>query len=503
MINLIASVTIFQNKLAIGKDGDLLFKLKNDMQFFKNITKDSLSKDSKLDKNIVLMGRKTWFSIPQKYRPLKDRINLVLTNDPNLITSEFEITKNLQDDTTSTILYFITMDTFYKIYKKYTPNVFVIGGSNIYNTFLQKELVDKIYLTDVKTETGNNVKFDKRNEPDTFMDHFDSKFKLIGYSDKHFQDNLSYRILTYKNTNVVSEEQKYLDLAKYILENGKERINRTGINTIGIFGAQLRFDISNGNLPLLTTKQVPLKAIIEELLFFCQGNTDTKILERKGVKIWSGNTSREFLDNRGLSNYPEGCMGIMYGFNWRHFGAKYSPTFGDTSKCDRSLILGFDQLAHVLHLLKTDPFSRRIYISNLNPAESQNMCLEPCHTYIQFYVEEINGVKHLSGYFTMRSSDYFLAAVSFNLISYNLLINILALKSNMKPKEIVYNSVDCHIYKSHIEQIKEQMTRVPRPFPHIKLNNSLKDKDWSEMEFSDFELIGYMPYPSIKAPMAI
>lgn len=494
MINLIVNVTIFKNKLAIGRNSDLLFKLKDDMKFFKNITKDSLSKDSKLSKNIVLMGRKTWFSIPQKYRPLSGRINLVLTNDLNLITP---IPKDLSENN----CYFITMDTFDKIYEKYTPNVFVIGGSNIYNTFLQKELVDKIYLTDVKTETGNNVKFDKENEPDTFMQNFDSKFKLIGYSEKYFQDNLSYRILTYKNTNVVSEEQKYLDLAKYILENGKERIDRTCIGTIGIFGAQLRFDISNGNLPLLTTKQVPLKAIIEELLFFCQGNTDAKILDKKGVKIWNSNTSREFLDKRGLQHYPEGCMGPMYSWSWRHFGAKYSPTFGDTSKCDRSLILGFDQLAHVLHLLKTDPFSRRIYISNLNPAESQNMCLEPCHTYIQFYTEEINGVKYLSAYFSMRSSDSL--AWCYNICSYVLLVNILAFKCNMKAKEIVYNSVDCHIYTNHVEGIKQQLARTPRPFPKIKLNESIKSKDWDDITYEDFDLIGYMPHPSIKMPMAI
>lgn len=502
MINLIACATIFKNKLAIGKNGDLLFKLKDDIQFFKNITKDDLSKDSKLSKNIVLMGRKTWFSIPQKFRPLEGRINFVLTNDTNLITS---VPKNL--DLSKSDFYFITMDTFWEIYDKYTPNVFVIGGSNIYNTFLREECVDKIYLTHVQTDDLNNIKFTKENEPDTFMQNFDSKFKLIEYSEKYkgiYNDtNLNYRILKYKKSNTVSEEHKYLDLAKYILENGKERNDRTGTGTISIFGAQLRFDISNRNLPLLTTKQVPLKAIIEELLFFCRGDTDAKILDKKEVKIWNSNTTREFLDNRGLSHYKEGCMGPMYGFSFRHFGAKYNQSFSDTSKCDTSLIGGFDQLNHVEHLLKTDPFSRRIYISNLNPAESQNMCLDMCHTYIQFYVEEINGEKFLSGYFTMRSSDFFLASVSFNLISYNLLINILALRCGMKPKEIVYNAVDCHIYKNHIEQVKEQLSRTPRPSPHIELNESLKYKDWSEMEFSDFELIGYMPYNSIKAPMAI
>lgn len=500
MINLITNITVFKNKLAIGRSGDLLFKLKDDMAFFKNITTNSLSKDSKLSKNILLMGRKTWFSIPKKVRPFNNRINLVLTNNKKLLTPIHKLF-NIND---RSIAYFITMDTFCKIYEKYNPNVFVIGGSQIYNRFLNGTFkVDKIYLTDVKTENGLGVKFDKDSEPNEFMNHFDSKFKLISYSEKYTQHDLSYRILTYKNTNTVSEEYKYLDLAKYILENGKDRIDRTGTGTISILGAQLRFDISNGNLPLLTTKQVPLKAIIEELLFFCRGDTDCKILDKKAVKIWNSNTTREFLDKRGLEHYPEGCMGPMYSWSWRHFGAKYSPSFGDTSKCDTKSIGGFDQLQNVIHLLKTDPFSRRIYISNLNPAEASNMCLDMCHTYIQFYVEEINGVKYLSGYFTMRSSDYAIAAVSFNTISYQLLLCILALKCDMRPKEIVYNSVDCHIYANHVEQIKEQLTRTTRPFPHIKLDDSLKYKDWSEMEYSDFNLIGYFPHPSIKMPMAI
>jgi thymidylate synthase len=265
----------------------------------------------------------------------------------------------------------------------------------------------------------------------------------------------------------------------------------------------LRFDISNGTLPLLTTKRVPLKACIEELLFFCRGDTNTKILDARGVKIWNANSSREFLDKRGLHHYNEGIMGNMYGWSWRFFGAKYSQAFSDTSKIDITKIGGFDQLSHVENLLKTDPFSRRIYISNLNPLESKNMCLEPCHTYIQFYVTEENGIKYLSSYFNMRSSDYFLAAVSFNLISYSILTKILALRCNMQTKEIVYNAVDCHIYKNHIDQIKEQISRTPRPFPKLKLSEELKYKDWNQMKYEHFDLVGYFPHESIKADMAV
>lgn len=495
MINLIACVTTFQNKLAIGRSGKLLFNLKDDMTFFKNITTNSLSNDSRLDKNIVLMGRKTYFSIPENFRPLKDRINIVLTTNKNLIKMH-PIPKNLH---LSEELYFTDLKTFDKIYSKYNPNVFVIGGSEIYSTFMP--WADKLYITHVQDLNGKNIKFSIETQPDTFMSHFSSEFYLNGFSEKYFTKDYSYRILFYKKTDKISDEYNYLNLMKNILDNGNEREDRTGTGTISLFGTQMRFDISNGNLPLLTTKQVPLRAIVEELLFFCRGDTDTEILERKGIKIWSGNTSREFLDDRGLKHYKQGLMGPMYSWSWRNFGAKYSPEFADTSTNDISLIGGFDQLKHVEHLLKTDPFSRRIYISNLNPAESQNMCLEPCHIYIQFYVEEIDNVKHLSGYFTLRSSDSI--AWVFNILSYNLLINILALKCDMKPKEIVYNAVDCHIYKNHIEAINTQISRKPRPFPNIKLDPNLKNKDWSEMSYSDFDLIGYFPFPSIKMQMAI
>ena len=354
--------------------------------------------------------------------------------------------------------------------------------------------IEKMYITEV-----NGLKITDETNLIT-MPHFDYRYKLIGYSEKHTTHNnkISYRILTYKYINQGSQEHLYFDLASNILKNGKEREDRTGTGTISLLGTQLRFDISS-SIPLLTTKQVPFKAIVEELLFFCRGDTNAKILDERGVKIWNGNTSREFLDNRGL-NYSEGVMGPMYGYSFRHFGAKYNEAFSDTSKCDRTKIGGFDQFVHVEDLLKTDPFSRRIYISNLNPAESSKMCLEPCHTYIQFYVTEEHGQKYLSAYFSMRSSDSL--AWCYNICSYSLLVYILALKCNMKPKEIIYNAVDCHIYKNHIEQIKEQMSRVPRPFPKVHLND-IKTKDWADITYEDFELIGYFPWSSIKMKMAV
>jgi thymidylate synthase/dihydrofolate reductase len=400
-INLIACVAHYKNKLAIGRNNSLLFNLQDELRYFKNITTSSFCKNSKISKNVVLMGRKTWFSIPREKRPLKNRLNLVLTNDPELLkVSPYSKLKPLDKH-----VYFLTFQQFIQFYQATEANVFVIGGSSIYNLFLNNEnylLKPKnVYLTEVKCQ------FKQDEEPDTFMDHLDYNYKLISYSEKNKTDALSYRYLRYQYDPSVPQEIEYLHLAKDIIEHGNERIDRTGVGTISKLGASLRFDISDGKIPLLTTKRVSLKGIIEELLFFCRGDTDTSLLEENGVRIWNGNTTRNFLDNRGLQHYREGVMGPMYGWMWRHFGAQYSQAFANTSKIDTTKIGGFDQLSHIENLLKTDPFSRRIYLSNLNPKDSSKMVLEPCHVFFQLYVTEQNGQKYLSGYFTMRSNDIF------------------------------------------------------------------------------------------------
>jgi dihydrofolate reductase/thymidylate synthase len=499
MINLVVCVTNYKNKLAIGRQGELLFKLKDDMKFFKNLTMNVLKDDSKLSKNIVLMGRKTFFSIPVDKRPLKGRINIVLTRDPELIKLS-PVPNNL---VLNNEIYYTDMNTFKRIYHKYNSNVFVIGGSELYNTFLNE--ADKLYITQVQTVDGKDIKFDDGDEPDKFMNHFTSDYQLIGMSEKYSGEykntKLSYRVLYYKLSKKMSEEYKYLNLMNNILLNGNNRPDRTGTGTVSLFGNEIRFDISQ-TIPLMTTKRIPLRIIIEELLWMCRGDTDAKILQKKGIKIWNGNTSREFLDNRGLEHYPEGVLGAGYGFQWRHFGAKYSPSFSDTSKCDTSLIGGFDQLKYVEDLLQNDPFSRRIMISAWNPSDFDKTSLVPCHYSIQFYVTEEHDERYLSCMFVMRSSDFDTASC-YNCIAYTILTYILAKKYNMKPKELIYVSGDGHIYKNHIDAVNEQLTRIPRPFPKVKLSENIKNKDWKDITIEDFELIGYFPHPTIKIEMAI
>lgn len=494
MINLIANVAVYKSKLAIGVDNQLLFKFKEDMKFFKTITTNNQS-------DMVLMGRKTYFSIPEKYRPLSNRINIVITCDERLIKSSPLLPYNKLQKGQA---YFTTMQEFNNFYIKFRPTVFVIGGAKLYNEFLHR--ADKLYITHVERNDGKPIKFEK--EPDTFMPNFSHRYKLIGYSEKFTKviDNTEYkaRILTYikdANISITDGEFQYLNLMNKILNNGNARDDRTGTGTISLFGESMRFDISQ-SIPLLTTKKVPFKTILYELLWMVQGHTDAKILQKQDVKIWDGNTSREFLDKQGLHHYPEGVLGAGYGWQLRHQGAIYDHALADLTNADRSQIGGFDQLEYVERLLKTDPFSRRIMFSYWNPSDFWKTALQPCHITCQFYVEEIDDKKYLSCQFYMRSSD-FDTACCYNVCAYSTLTYILAKKCNMLPKEIIYTVGDCHIYKNHVEQVQEQLQRTPRPFPKLKLDDSLITKDWSEMTVDDFELIGYFPDRYIKIEMAV
>lgn len=527
-INIIACVTNYKNKLAIGRSNGLLFKLQKDIEFFKTVTitngssnfgtfKNERQGVENIIENIVLMGRKTWFSISRERRPLKNRLNLILTNDPELLRVS-PLPKSPFNNLNKSV-YFLTFEQFVKFYNLANLNVYVIGGSEIYDLFLKPNYVEKyklkpsrVYLTEVY-----DYKPEQNLEPDCFMTPLDQSYKLISISEKQYDKgyDLHYRFLQYitdgeptsrcENMNCTlsenSSEKQYLDLAKTILENGKSRPDRTGVGTISSFGHKMEFDISE-TVPLLTTKRVPWKSCIEELLWFMRGDTDAKILQRRGVKIWDGNTSREFLDSRGLNHYDDGILGKGYGWQWRFFGAKYSQAFADTSCIDRNKIGGFDQLAYIEYLLKSDPFSRRIMMSYWNPPDFDKTALNPCHFSCQFYVREQNGEKFLSCLFNMRSNDLFLGN-PFNIFSYAVLTYILAIRCDMKPDKLIYMGGDVHIYQNHISQIKEQLQRSPRSAPKLIIKDDVKYKQFHEMTISDFDIVGYFPHPPIKAPMAV
>jgi thymidylate synthase len=275
------------------------------------------------------------------------------------------------------------------------------------------------------------------------------------------------------------EELSYLSLLKHILENGSKKEDRTGIGTLSVFGTQLRFSLENNKVPILTTKKMFLKGVIEELLFFLRGDIDTKKL--KGVNIWKGNTSRAFLDKRGLKDLPEGDMGKGYGYQWRKFGGKT------------------DQIKSLIQGLKNDPNSRRHLITAWNPNELDECALPPCHMMYQFYVDNNN----LSLLFNMRSVDLFLG-LPFNLLSYAALTHIVAKLTGLKAKELIFVGGDSHIYLNHLEQVKLQLSRTPYEFPELYIDKEFETIEEAEkLKFEDFRINNYKYYPAIKAEMAI
>lgn len=286
-------------------------------------------------------------------------------------------------------------------------------------------------------------------------------------------------------------EQAYLDLLRHTLEKGTYHGDRTNTGVYSTFGYQVRFPIKE-SFPLLTTKKVFWKGIVQELLWFLRGNTDNKLLTDKGVHIWDGNSSREFLDKTGLSNYEEGDCGPIYSFQWKHFGATYQNCHTDYTG------QGVDQIQCVLELLKHDPNSRRIFMSAWNPADLDKMCLPPCHVSAQFYVRE---GKYLSCHMYQRSCDAFLG-LPFNIASYSLLTYLLAAQADLIPDELIISIGNLHIYANHVEQVKEQLAREPLPWPKLAIRSK---EQWTMDTVSeeDVMLLDYQSHPSIKAPMAV
>ena len=263
--------------------------------------------------------------------------------------------------------------------------------------------------------------------------------------------------------------KQYLDLARYVLENGAEKTDRTGTGTHSVFGYQMRFDLSKG-FPMLTTKKLHLKSIIYELLWFLKGDTNIKYLNENGVKIWN-----EWADENG-------DLGPVYGAQWRSW-----------TGADGRVI---DQITDVINQIKHTPDSRRMIVSAWNVGELDKMALMPCHALFQFYVA--NG--KLSCQLYQRSADIFLG-VPFNIASYALLTMMIAQVTGLQAGDFVHTLGDAHIYNNHVEQIKLQLTREPRPLPTMKINPQVKDI--FSFTYEDFTLEGYDPHPHIKGAVAV
>uniref|UniRef100_A0A6B2LCI1 thymidylate synthase n=1 Tax=Arcella intermedia TaxID=1963864 RepID=A0A6B2LCI1_9EUKA len=281
-----------------------------------------------------------------------------------------------------------------------------------------------------------------------------------------------------------------MNLVRGILEKGVRRGDRTGVGTVALFGAQMRFDLRGGQFPLLTTKKVFWRGVVEELIWFLKGDTNAKHLSEKGIKIWNANGSKEFLESRGLKDREEGDLGPIYGWQWRHYGAPYTHMHADYTG------QGIDQLQECIQAIKTNPTDRRIVMTAWNPADLSQMALPPCHMFCQFFVA--NG--ELSCLMYQRSGDMGLG-VPFNIASYSLLTCMMAHVCDLKPGEFIHSIGDAHVYLNHVEALQSQLERVPRPFPKLRVKATHKDIE--KFQFSDFELEGYDPHPPLKMDMAL
>jgi thymidylate synthase len=261
----------------------------------------------------------------------------------------------------------------------------------------------------------------------------------------------------------------YLDLLRHVLDHGRFKSDRTGTGTYSVFGAQVRFDLTEG-FPLLTTKKVHTRSIIHELLWFLRGETNVAYLRENGVTIWD-----EWAD-------AEGNLGRVYGAQWR-----------DWQGADGKRV---DQIVNLLAQIRTNPDSRRLMVSAWNPAEIGGMALPPCHALFQFYVSE----GELSCQLYQRSADIFLG-VPFNIASYALLTMMIAQVCGLKAREFVHTFGDLHLYSNHVEQAKLQLSREPKALPTMKLNPAVTDL--FAFRYEDFTLEGYEPWPAIKAPVAV
>ncbi len=263
--------------------------------------------------------------------------------------------------------------------------------------------------------------------------------------------------------------QQYLELLRHVLDHGVQKGDRTGTGTLSVFGYQSRYDLRDG-FPAVTTKKLHLRSVIGELIWFLSGSTNVKWLHENNISIWD-----EWAD-------ADGELGPVYGYQWRSW-----PTPDGRH---------VDQITNVIESIKNNPDSRRHIVNAWNVADVDTMALPPCHTMFQFYVAE----GRLSCQLYQRSADIFLG-VPFNIASYALLTLMVAQVCGLKPGTFVHTFGDLHLYANHLEQARLQLTREPRPLPTMKLNPAVKDIH--AFKFEDFELVGYDPHPTIKAPIAV
>ncbi|XAR61726.1 Dihydrofolate reductase [Bertholletia excelsa] len=493
----------------IGKDEKLPWNLPSDLKFFKEITMTT-SDHSK--KNAVVMGRKTWETIPLEHRPLPGRINVVLTR-----SGSFDIAN------AENVLICRSIPSALKLlagppYCSLIEKVFIIGGGQILRETLNAPGCDAIHLTEIESSI----------ECDTFIPPVDfSVFRPWYSSSVQVENNIRFSFVTYvrvmksaaepvsssSQVNCTSSldscklkvekftflpkmifekhgEYMYLRLVQDIISSGNQKDDSTGTSSLSKFGCQMRFNLRKC-FPLFTTKFVFWQGVVEELLWSVSGSTNAKVLKEKDIKIMDvvyANTSRDYLDS--MSDWEEGDLGPTRGFQWRHFGARYTNMHADYT------YQGFDQLLDVIDKIKNKREDRHIMLAAWNPSDLNSMVLPPCPIFAQFYVAH----GELSCQIYQQSANMGLD-VPFNIASYALLTCMIAHVCDLVPGDFIHVIGDAYVNRAHNRPLQEQPYRFPKPFPILKINPEKKDID--SFAATDFELIGYDPHQRVEMEMAV
>jgi thymidylate synthase len=445
----------------IGLENRIPWHVPEDFQYFNKVT-------SKDPQSICIMGRKTYESLEKPF--LSNRILYV-------VSQGWRVPEELQRRVYS---FPSPHEALENAMISDSKNIFVCGGQRIYENLM--DVCQEVLVTEIYKGPGRGDTY----FPDSLLNDFElSDNTLPDYS---MTGDTMYQMFTYRRKN---PEYQYLGITRDILRRGVLKEDRTGVGTRSIFGPQLEFNLQTQGFPLLTTKKVFWKGVVEELFWFIGGKTDAKLLSQRGVKIWDGNSSREFLDKRGLSEYREGDVGPVYGFQWRHWGAEYQG-------CDvRYEGRGIDQLERVVQQIRENPESRRLIVSAWNVAELDRVALPSCHILFQYNVEG----EYLDLKMYQRSADWFLG-VPFNIASYALLLSMTARLTGKKPRRLILTFGDAHLYNNHEQQAWEQLSRNPLELPSLEIVDR-NQGSWEDFRLEDIVLRGYRSHDSIKAHMAV
>lgn len=453
-----------------GLNGELPWDLEKDHDFYKSITKShSILPGINQSDNILIAGRKTWESMGCKS---------LLGRKTFVISSNWELLE--QSNNNSKVEFFPTFFLAYINATNFTDSdIWVIGGTNIYDCALRHWACNQVYWTKIHGHFKSDVSINMNKYPIKWTNQ-----KIESDVDKN--TGLQYELEFNLGTLIPNTETEYLHTLFDVVTTGELRQTRNA-ETYSKFTKTISCDLSQG-FPLLTTKKMFWKGIVEELLFFIRGETDTTKLSALGVKIWEPNTSRNFLDSMGF-DYQVGQIGPMYGYQWRH----WNKPFGSEDNNPTNI----DQLVKVINEIKLDPNSRRILMTDFNPSQVEQGVLYPCHSIvIQFYVQE--GKLHCTMY--QRSVDLFLGA-PFNIASTSLLTHIISKLTNLEPGTVNLVFGDYHIYETHSYAVYEQLKRTPFDFPKIVIPDFQSIEQVENSTFLDYVLVDYQSCETIKTQM--